>query len=486
LPLLAVILIGSLVCYSMLPFDSTAVEQPIHDRRFWVGTFLFLVFLGVVSVLIWLQGNQARVRARQLIPEPGSIVSGRPAIGVTLARPVLKESVESVVAITPTVPFDLSWSENQLRIRPRVALVADRTYTITVGPGIQDASGAVLEGQIQWHFRTHALRLVFLRSVNDQPSELWLTGNIGEASPGHRLSAPGQDVEDFDVAPDGSVIVYTVSDGPDSINLWRVLVDHPGWTQLTQSRDVIYSAPSFDPTGDLLAVEIREQVQIGDQGTRLSPPRLELRRPHDGSPAGQIYGGRGAVGHTARWSPDGTHLAFFEPTKGAIGLFNFTDEVRFFRGESVNIGPQAWSPDGRFLVYTRIRLSGESAQQVIATRDLQGGTETFFDGRQGNLGDPVWSPDGAFIAYSYQPDDATRGSQIWLQHPDGTGQVALVADPAAILAQPLWSPDGQWLTLTRLSLTNRSVYATEIWVVQRDGKNFHKVADSGFLQEWVP
>ncbi len=60
-------------------------------------------------------------------------------------------------------------------------------------------------------------------------------------------------------------------------------------TRLTEEQNTIYGAPRFNSTGDLLAVEVREEFQIGDQGSQLTPPRLQLRRPTDGRPACDIY-----------------------------------------------------------------------------------------------------------------------------------------------------------------------------------------------------
>lgn len=468
----------------MIQIDEITLHRPAAERRFWLGVAALALLLTVASVVIVLQGSRAGLRARALQPAPESIASVRPAIRLTFTRPVARESVEGAVTIAPPVPFDLSWAENELRILPRTALQAETTYTVTVGPGVRDAAGSPLVGEIGWRFHTRQPRLAYLRPASEEAAELWLTDVQG--GPGERLSAPGQAVQDLTVAPDGSAIVYSAIEGPNTANLWRVEPGQRGWTKLTDLTGTVFNAPRFGPTGDLLAVEVREEVKLGEQGQPLAPPRLELRRPIDGSPAGEIYGGQGAVAHTPRWSPDGTRLAFFEANRGAVGLYNFTPAPRFFPAESANLGAQAWAPDGRALAYTLVRLSGEQAQQILVIRDLDAGTEHTFVETVGNISDPAWSPDGRTIAYAYQPPPGMeRGGEIWLMAPDGSAREPLVAQEGLIFTQPLWSPDGAWLVLSRFDLANPQA-PTELWAVRRDGSDLRRVAGAGFLSSWVP
>ncbi|MBA3532064.1 MAG: PD40 domain-containing protein [Ardenticatenales bacterium] len=469
----------------MVPTDYIDVEPPVSTQRYWTGVALFIGALLIAIAAVLFQGSHATVRARRLLPAPDSSVSVYPTIRVLFTRPLDKSTVEGAVVIEPAVPFDIAWSENELRLLPRVPLQAGNSYKITIGPGVRDATGVELEGTLEWQFSTREPQVAFIRPGADGNGELWIATRDGQG--GHRLSAPGQSVQDFDASSDGSMVAYSVSEGPSTVNLWRAEPERGGLTRLTNGSNILYSAPRFSPAGDLLVVEVRQIVTVGDQGDVLSPPSLELRRPLDGSPAGQVYGKEQEIGHSPRWSPTGTHLAFYEANSGSVGVFNFTSDVLFFPGESAYLGEQTWSPDSRALVYTIVNPTSEGgAQQMLVVRDLQLGTESIHGERIGDQADPAWSPDGALIAYAYRPPPgADIGAGIWVMRPDGTGKVLLVSEPGVIYSQPLWSPDGEWLQFGRFNPSDTEA-TQSLWVIRRDGTEPHRVSEVGFQHGWVP
>lgn len=468
----------------MIPIESIEPTPIVDTRRFWAGVALLVGALLIASIVVGLQGGSATLRARRFQPEAGSTVSVRPALRVLFPRPLDKGSVENAVFIFPITPFDLSWNENELRILPRTPLQAETEYTVTVGPGVRDAAGDPLEGLLQWRFRTRQPQVAFVRAAEGGLPELWLTRLDGSDS--RRVSAPGQSVHDYDAAPDGSALVFAVEEAANTVNLWRAPLDREGLDRLTDEPGTLYGAPRYGPSGDLLAVEVRKEVSIGDQGTQLAPPHLELRRPADGSPAGVIFGEGPEFGHTPRWSYDGTRIAFFAANANAVGIYNFTTELRFFPGESAYLGPQAWSPDGRALTYTVIRFSDSGAQQVVVVRDLQLGTESGFAEPTGDQADPAWSPDATTIAYAFRnPAGGDNGGSLWLVRPDGTGKVLLVGEPDVIYSQPLWSPDGAWLLFGRVDLA-AATPTQSIWAIRSDGTDLHPVVADGYQATWVP
>ncbi len=470
----------------MISTNSIDINRPVDARLWWLGISLFIVMLVAASVLVIWRGSNRAVGVAQLTPEPGSTVSVRPAIRVLFADRVDKGSVEGQVFVSPALPIELAWANDskELRILPRAAMIAETEYTITIAPSVLDVNGVEMQGQIEWTFSTRAPRVAYTSFTDDVLTGLWMSDLNGDNV--QRLSAPEQFVLDFDPSPDGSMIVYTVEEGASTVNLWRVRTDEMGQTRLTEEEKTIYGAPRFNPTGDLLAVELREEVQIGDQGSQLTPPRLELRRPTDGSPAGEIYGGQGAIAHSPRWSANGTHVAFFEANANALGVFNFTANVRFFPAESAQLGPQSWSPDGRAIIYTAVQLLEQGAQQYIVLHDLELGTEISLGESQGDQADPAWSPDGSTVAYVYKPSPNSNNNEgIWLMRPDGTGKVELLSEPEVTYSLPTWSPDGEWLLFGRFSLQQQQATQT-LWAIRRDGSDLHQVAEESFLFAWVP
>jgi hypothetical protein len=311
-------------------------------NRFWIGVGVFVTLLVVGTVAIALMGGSPTLRARRTVPDAGSSASVNPLIQVYFAHPVDKSSVERTITVTPTFEYNITWEENTLSLLPLRPLTANRDYTVQIGPGVADGDGAEMQGEVAWSFRTRSPRIAYLRLQDDNRAELWRSNADG--SDAQRLSSPDQSVQSFAVAPNGDAIVYTVEEGTGTVNLWRVDDGANGLHRLTNDPQVMYGAPAFSPGGDLLAVEIRTLTQVGDTQQQ-SPPSIALRRPTDGSPAGEVYGGGGDMAHSPRWSSDGTRLAFFEPNQGSVGIYDFTaGQPRFFLGENAILSTQHGRP----------------------------------------------------------------------------------------------------------------------------------------------
>ncbi len=455
-------------------------------RLWWMCVSLFIIGLLVASVLVVLRGSNRPLKADSVMPEPNSVVSVQPIIRALFGEAMNKESLEGKVSISPDLPFELAWGNNgyQLRILPREPMSPETDYTITIGPGISNRNGIELQGELEWSFQTRQPRIAYTRFADNGLTELWMSDFRGENQ--LRLSGPEQFTLDFDASPDGSTVVYTVQEEEGAVNLWRTATDGGGMTRLTEDEGVIYNAPRFNPTGDLFAVESREEVQIGDQGSRLSPPRIELRRPIDGSPAGDIYGGQGNFAHSPRWSPNGTHIAFFEANASALGIFNFTSEILFFPAESLQIGRQSWSPNERAIVYTAIYFLENKVQQNIVLRDIELGTQIVLGEESGDQSSPAWSPDGTALAYVYKPAPNSRENEgVWLMQPNGQSKVQLLSEPNVSYSDLLWSPDSEWLLFGRFVLQDQNA-TQSVWVMRRDGRDLRQIADYGVLFTWVP
>lgn len=72
--------------------------------------------------------------------------------------------------------------------------------------------------------------------------------------------------------------------------------------------------------------------------------------------------------------------------------------------------------------------------------------------------------------------DSSCNTEIYVMRPDGTGQTRLTRDPAYD-AHPTWSPDGRKIAFDR---------DFDLWVMNADGSNQHKIADYGADPAWSP
>ena len=182
-------------------------------------------------------------------------------------------------------------------------------------------------------------------------------------------------------------------------------------------------------------------------------------------------------GSQPAWSPDSTRLAFqsgpvadlspeafgaVPPSAVWVVSIESGERAQLTRPDEPtggHAGP-AWSPDGRFIVFSARRYPSSGLWRVAA----QGGTPVRLE--MPALGpwisDPAWSADGRSIAFSTVfelwrlPVDPATG--------DAAGEPGRLAGPSAsALRNPSFSPDGARLAYSLVSL------ASNLWGVRLTG-----------------
>lgn len=133
----------------------------------------------------------------------------------------------------------------------------------------------------------------------------------------------------------------------------------------------------------------------------------------------------------ARWSPDGSQIAFFSDRASKTGIFVLTlaggETVEITR-HNVALSDISWSPDGSKLAYTalydpenpdeRVPGAGEAAPIRATSR---------IDYKQDNRG----------FLNDLRP-------QVWVVDVAAKARRRLTSEPVDHL-NPAWSPDGRWL-----------------------------------------
>jgi Tol biopolymer transport system component len=137
-----------------------------------------------------------------------------------------------------------------------------------------------------------------------------------------------------------------------------------------------------------------------------------------------------------------------------------SDQRRLTNDPSANGWPN-WSPDGKQMAFQ----SNRSGALNIYVMDVLGGSQAdeskvsqltnSLPGRGGSW-EPAWSPDGKWIVYSAQQ---TSGSDIFLVNLDGTGRQRLTENKA-IDGCPTWSPDGKQIAFFSDRDGNWEIYVT--------------------------
>jgi TolB protein len=196
------------------------------------------------------------------------------------------------------------------------------------------------------------------------------------------------------------------------------------------------------------------------------------------------------------FSPDGKQIAFCSTRNSTWDIYvmdvNGKNTVQITSSPMQEIHP-SFSPDGKRLVYSA--MSNRSGQWELWTVDL-----TTNEKRMIGFGlFPTWSPDKSADRIAFQKPRA-RGSRwfsLWtLDLVDGEAcrvtEVA-VSSNAAIVS-PTWAPDGKRLSFATIvdpvhTEQGRPVGQQDIWVVNLDGTNRHRITDGNGICAtpfWAP
>lgn len=180
----------------------------------------------------------------------------------------------------------------------------------------------------------------------------------------------------------------------------------------------------------------------------------------------------------------GAHAVLFTVGPGGNGLSRLTNPP-----PGVNTIWADWSPNGRWLAYTRL---GEEVQTHIF-RIRRDGTHRQNLSKKSCLGTctaeqlPAWSPDGTRIAYVREASFSTHW-RIYVKDADGRDAHQVVPSrPRARDHGPQWSPSGKRLVFARFNFRRDK---SAVFTVRLDGSRLQRVTpwrmDAGGSLDWSP
>lgn len=164
----------------------------------------------------------------------------------------------------------------------------------------------------------------------------------------------------------------------------------------------------------------------------------------------------------ARWSPDGTRIAFArrDANDGQIS------DVFVIHADGTNLqqlthygghtGMPCWSPDGQKIVFRSDHIGNLELYVIeLATKNV---TQLTGIQEKHDATAPDWSPDGQRIVYErFVKKQGLHHKNIWVMNTDGTKQEPLFPDPkpddpTQFRTAPKWSPDGRKILLTESTM----------------------------------
>jgi Tol biopolymer transport system component len=180
--------------------------------------------------------------------------------------------------------------------------------------------------------------------------------------------------------------------------------------------------------------------------------------------------------YLARWSPDGTRIAFARQSAGTdvwvmdpagANAINLTNGVGLYNA------PFDWSPDGKRILF----VSSRSGNLDVWAMSADGSNQQQLTNTPEDEAEASWSPDGTTIAVER---DAGLGTDIWLMDADGSN-LRNATNREGTDGAPSWSPDG-----TKIVYASSFGPGTNIWVMDADSSNQKNLTNTTSGFNWDP
>ena len=156
----------------------------------------------------------------------------------------------------------------------------------------------------------------------------------------------------------------------------------------------------------------------------------------------------------AKWSPDGSRLAFASDfVSGEI------QEVLIFEEGSTKTTSQEVTGHQEIVV---MAADGSAVEQITNSPSTDSS--------------PSWSPNGTKLAFT---SDRGGDLDVYVMNADGSNVVQLTDHPGTD-SEPVWSPDGD-----RLAFASNRAGPTEVYLVDRSGKGLERLGVQGMPSDWL-
>ena len=168
------------------------------------------------------------------------------------------------------------------------------------------------------------------------------------------------------------------------------------------------------------------------------------------------------------WAPNGYLFAYTSNENANLDIFKMDirnkKSIRLTQHPERDLWP-AWSPDGKWIVF----VSDREGTQDIYRMDVDGSNLIRLTD-QGHSVSPAWSPDSQLIAFD---SDREVNHSIYIMNAVG-GELRQVTEDLPLWGGCAWSPDGKQIAF---AAGNFGVEGVNIFTVDVDGKNLHKLTD---------
>ena len=239
-----------------------------------------------------------------------------------------------------------------------------------------------------------------------------------------RLAVIEGDARSPRLSPDGSLVVYAVSD----VDGDQIHVIRNGSTDGVITSEGDNFRPAWSPDGS----------QIAFSSIREAEPDIWVMAS-DGADQRQLTDDP-ASDWAPAWAPDGSSIAFNSNRSGTFDLYRIdadgTNPTALTSGPADDFDPD-WAPDGNTIAFT----SNRDGDFRIWLVQAGGGEPTRLETGEGTAYMPSWSPDGSMIAFT---TNRTGDFEIYVVSSSGGEPRNISRNPGAAdgWISPAWAPDG--------------------------------------------
>lgn len=417
-------------------------------------------------------------------PDACAEVSPYGAMTFSFTQPVQPDLVEKLWQIEPTVAGKWHWLDDrhaQWHSLEPLPVGEPVTFRFISGPAGQN--GGTINA-IYWEARVRQPIIVGI-SREENKQDLF-SFHLDAAGIATRLTRTDGRVFDYEPAPDGESLAFSVRNDQNGLDLWIVQRDGTGQSMLLNCGPDRCSTPAWSPVSNELAYTRESQGLTPD-----SPPGVSRVWILDltSKQTAPLFSDAQMVGYSPQWSPDGQWLSIWDGAKSGIRVVNRGSSETILL-ETLSGDTGCWSSNSQSIFYSQIIIGETGFHNVILQANLSKGTiETIFGGsldREGlSLDYPACHPAERLVVVAAQPNIKIPGRALHLLDPGSEEEIVIMDDLSKLPGLYSWNSDGSRLVFQMDQLTGME-NDIEIWTWDRASGEITCIAQGYKFPKWLP